>query len=962
MRRVLKFKASFQFLLFFFLGIGISCAQSWGPTNGPFGGTLTCLADNGSYLFAGTGQGVFGVGTFRSADNGDSWTAISGINGLYAMGITGPYLVASSEGGIKRSNNNGNSWTSANYGGQYLPVCFLSVGTSLFCGGFSGLFVSTDEGASWTDLNANFPGGVAPSIGALAVCGSYIYAGCSGGKKVMRSPDNGVSWETVYGGLTTAGTAAFNNLVVIGTDIYAGTAGRGVYHLVNNGTTWTREIAGLSTQALNSTSLIIKDSMIYCGGNTGLWRSGLSGTLSWTQVNNTERFGKLLVKGPDVFAAFSTKGAYRSVDNCLTWTPVNQGMKGLSTRKIIKGRGTEILAATYEGVIYKTTDQGANWVVAANINAGSDAFLLHDTTLFINEYRSFDNGVTWEINPLAANFGGPTYTYYLKGDTIFAGGSLDVGVYYSTDNGDNWTPVSGIISLSPSGGYPTVLSITGNGPYMFAGTTYGAFKSADNGLTWTSCYPALTKDIPVSCLASNGNFVFAGTSNYWEDPNLHASGVYRSADNGATWESVSTGLINLDIRTLVVNGNDLYAGTLGGIFKSSDNGLTWTDFNQGYPVAPKANSIYVEGNYMYADNWTVPSPVFRRTLTGSAPDQTSTITGLTAPCVGSVQVYSVINVPGVAYAWQFPADWVVSSGLTTNSVTVTVGATPGVVLITPSNGWGSGPTQFLNVTPAAMVTASVSVAPSDNPACIGTQVTFTASPAGGGAAPGYQWYKNAAAVATGPSYTYSPANGDVVYAEMTSSELCVNGSPASSNAVTMAVNPLIPASVSIAVSQNIVGAGTAVTFTATPVNGGTAPAYQWIKNNVAVAVGENYTYVPEDKDLVSVVMISNAPCVTGSPALSNAIRMVVNQHLDPFHIYPNPGNGLFNVLITQAAAERFVIRVYNSAGSLVYEKKDVLVNGPTTEQVDLRKFPSGTYLVKFISATNIAVRRVVSIR
>ena len=77
----------------------------------------------------------------------------------------------------------------------------------------------------------------------------------------------------------------------------------------------------------------------------------------------------------------------------------------------------------------------------------------------------------------------------------------------------------------------------------------------------------------------------------------------------------------------------------------------------------------------------------------------------------------------------------------------------------------------------------------------------------------------------------SLAQGDVVSVVMTSSATCATGSPATSNSITMTVNSAVAASVSIASDAplNTICAGTLVTFTATPTNGGT-PVYQWLLN------------------------------------------------------------------------------------------------------------------------------------
>jgi hypothetical protein len=82
-------------------------------------------------------------------------------------------------------------------------------------------------------------------------------------------------------------------------------------------------------------------------------------------------------------------------------------------------------------------------------------------------------------------------------------------------------------------------------------------------------------------------------------------------------------------------------------------------------------------------------------------------------------------------------------------------------------------------------------------------------------------------------------------------------------------------SVSIVAAANPVPYGTAVTFTATGVNGGTSPVWQWKVNNVNVGTNSNsFTYVPLNNDQVACVLVSSEGCVTG-PATSNTITMTV---------------------------------------------------------------------------------------
>ena len=103
-----------------------------------------------------------------------------------------------------------------------------------------------------------------------------------------------------------------------------------------------------------------------------------------------------------------------------------------------------------------------------------------------------------------------------------------------------------------------------------------------------------------------------------------------------------------------------------------------------------------------------------------------------------------------------------------------------------------------------------------------------------------------------------------------------NCSAAFTHNVTLAVNPVLTASVSISTSPaGTICAGTSVTFTATPTSPGTSPVYQWKLNGVNV--GTNSTTYSNNtlllnNDVVTCEMTSNAsPCLIGSPATSNAI-------------------------------------------------------------------------------------------
>jgi hypothetical protein len=91
------------------------------------------------------------------------------------------------------------------------------------------------------------------------------------------------------------------------------------------------------------------------------------------------------------------------------------------------------------------------------------------------------------------------------------------------------------------------------------------------------------------------------------------------------------------------------------------------------------------------------------------------------------------------------------------------------------------------------------------------------------------------------------------------------------------------ASVSIAASATQVCSGSSVTFTASPVNGGVTPQYQWKRNgnnvgtNSPVFTASNLS----DGENINVVMTSSALCATAPTVTSNAIQISVTSPTTP---------------------------------------------------------------------------------
>lgn len=147
------------------------------------------------------------------------------------------------------------------------------------------------------------------------------------------------------------------------------------------------------------------------------------------------------------------------------------------------------------------------------------------------------------------------------------------------NNFAQWTATTG-----PS--QPNVVSVATASANTFASAGSAVSITTNNGTNWTLVSNGLVGTI--HAVATKGTDVFAGAG---------GGAVFQSSNNGTNWTNTSTGLPAYDIRSLTVNGNDIYAGTFG-VYRSTNNGLLWTKLNQTWNAS--VVSVAVSGNTILA--------------------------------------------------------------------------------------------------------------------------------------------------------------------------------------------------------------------------------------------------------------------------------------------------------------------------------------------------------------------------
>ncbi len=253
---------------------------------------VNALAISGTDLFAGTSGGLF-----RSTNNGKTWVEVDSglISSFYpdvtALVFSGTNLFAATELSVGLSTNDGTSWTAVDSGLSSPPsgvfygeVISLAVspngvgGTNLFAGsGTYGIFLSTNNGTSWTVVDSGLTG---EPTSAIAISGKNIVANSHG--KLFLSTNNGTSWTAIDSGLTSGDNATISCFAVSGTNLFAGSSSYGVFLSTDSGISWAAVNTGLTSLGVNS--LAVSGTNLFAGTSGGVWRRSLSEMI--TSVKN----------------------------------------------------------------------------------------------------------------------------------------------------------------------------------------------------------------------------------------------------------------------------------------------------------------------------------------------------------------------------------------------------------------------------------------------------------------------------------------------------------------------------------------------------------------------------------------------------------------------------------------------------------------------------------------------------
>jgi Putative metal-binding motif/Secretion system C-terminal sorting domain/Ig-like domain CHU_C associated len=603
--------------------------------------------------------------------------------------------------------------------------------------------------------------------------------------------------------------------------------------VVNHGTTAvTQNTAGL---VFNVTSAFTFKSFDVMVRKTTTGSAGFS----WAIQNSS---GTTLTSGSITITGGTT--------DITTTVPVNYDMS--------VGTGYKIIVTGFNNLsrLYKTTLAGFPMPFGlGSITSGTGATATTDYSYFYNwKIAQPRLAVVATINPGSVT---PSVSIAASATSICTGSSV---TFTATPTNGGSAPtyqwkVNG--TNAGSGGTTFTTSSLANGDVVTCVmTSNNACQTASSATSNSVTITVSANVTPSISIAASATSICSGVSvTFTATPtNGGSSPAYQWKKNGSNVGTNSStfttaSLVNGDVITCVLTANNACQSSS----TATSNTLTMTvtaSVTPSVSIAASATSICAGVSVTFTATPTNggSSPTYQWLLNGSNTGVGGTSYSSSALANGDI-VTCVMTANNTCQT---------SSTATSNAVTMTVTA---------------------NVTPTLSIGASATTI------CAGTSVTFTASVTNGGPSPSYQWKKNGGNVGTNSS-TFATAilsNNDVITCVVTSNNTCQSTNTATSNSITMTVNPMLTPSVAISATSTNICSGTSVTFTATPTNGGPSPSYQWKKNGSNVGTNST-TFTTSgllNNDVITCVMTANNTCQSANTATSNSITMSVTANVTP---------------------------------------------------------------------------------
>lgn len=542
----------------------------------------------------------FGWGMMKSADGGSNWTLAQ--SGLPSTGtakhvyqtainpIASTNIIAGTDDGLYRSTDSGANFRKlvVAWGSVFRAVVYSTTGR-LFAGATNGVVkYSDDNGNSWSDL---VTGSVALSKLEISTNALYIlFADATlmyvslpgfGSSGTINNPASAITTGLQTSLAIYSGGSQATDTLFIGTsknDSVSSTRW-GLFKSSNGGSSWTQMGSGLSRQSIFSVAvnpLNANNILIGSTNSSGVFRT-IDGGSNWVssstgiKANSVLGFGQNPLNSSELVMS-STVGlglgqSYSSMDSGSSWSvisEVNSSDGVVAWNFDPENSGVVLAGMVSKGLYRSTTGVGGSWKRIISTDTKVDRI-----------YRDNSNSAI-------------IYALARTGSV-----SADIRIYYSSNGGASFTKRTSFfandLSTHPSNLNEGIMVSTSDG-----------FVSTDGFATGTSLglSSQATSESGLSTVAFNPN----NSSEVWVGGvagGLYQTTNYVNSGGGITWQSRTSPISNAMVQNILIRneagakviyvssfGGDVYftSGAVLGLWKSSDNGITWTNLsNSLYP-------------------------------------------------------------------------------------------------------------------------------------------------------------------------------------------------------------------------------------------------------------------------------------------------------------------------------------------------------------------------------------------
>jgi len=577
------------------LGVsGIAITSDYATSNTLY--IATGDRDGGSMWSLSGGQAADNIsqGVFKSTDGGATWSA-TGLTSTESGTKTYRLLIhpsddltlfASTSNGIYKTTDGGISWTKKT-SNSWIDMEFKPGDPTIMYAssyGYSSTYInrSTDSGENWSFSIVAASG----RRGELAVSENdptvvYLLAANSSGgvDDVYKSTNSGASFTALGassksmlgyysdGSGTNSGQGTYDLCIAASPSdantVYIG--GVNTWKSVDGGTNWVINNMWTSHSSYNFSSAPVahadkhtlafqSSGVLFEGNDGGIYKTTNGGT-NWTDLSNGLVISQL----------------YRIGVSQTSSTKVMTGLQDNGSKLFNSGTWSDVKGGDGMECIIDFSD--ANYMYATYVNGQID--------------RS-SNGTSFTID-ISANIPGgqPTgawVTPYIidpnNSSALYAGYDR---VWKTTNRGNSWASASQVLSSSDK--LRSLAIAPSNSLVLYAADRTHMWKTTDGGSTdWTVItLPSTSTSVTyIAVHPTDPNTVWITYGGF-----VDGQKVYESTDGGANWTSISAGLPNLPIMSIVhyktiTSKNILFVGTDLGVY-TKDGANDWAEYNTGLP-------------------------------------------------------------------------------------------------------------------------------------------------------------------------------------------------------------------------------------------------------------------------------------------------------------------------------------------------------------------------------------------